>query len=201
MAAKTAVLAVAATVAVVTVAAGAGPGDRLQPNTPVVPDLASVRTVPVPAQAPSAKCKWKAGTLLPDPVCTPGRADRVLTQKRICSPSFRTGPFRHVTDKTRRTVYASYGLTGSHPFPEWEVDHLISLQLGGSNSIRNLWPEWKPRAKDGVENSLRAAVCNGRMTLKQAQSIIATDWRTASVPHASATTMLPPLGPDGEDLR
>jgi hypothetical protein len=40
----------------------------------------------------------------------------------------------------KRKVYAEYGITHHEP-SEFEVDHLISLELGGSNSIRNLWPE------------------------------------------------------------
>ena len=48
-----------------------------------------------------------------------------------------------------------------------EVDHLISLELGGSNAIRNLWPEpyagrWGARTKDVLENRLHDLVCEGQ---------------------------------------
>ena len=59
---------------------------------------------------------------------------------------------------------------------------LISLELGGHpRDPRNLWPEpYKPtpgaRQKGGVETFLRRQVCNGAMTLEDAQRAIATDW-------------------------
>ena len=34
-----------------------------------------------------------------------------------------------------------YGIRGSHHGSAYEVDHLISLELGGSNEVANLWPE------------------------------------------------------------
>jgi hypothetical protein len=55
-----------------------------------------------------------------------------------------------------------------------EVDHLILLELGGSNEIKNLWPEPDdPRPgwddKDELENELHRPVCSGEMTLADAQ--------------------------------
>jgi hypothetical protein len=65
---------------------------------------------------------------------------------------------------------------------EYEEDHLISLDLGGSpTDPRNLWPQpYSPkpgaREKDVVENYLKKQVCEGAMTLSEAQQAIATDW-------------------------
>jgi hypothetical protein len=64
---------------------------------------------------------------------------------------------------------------------QYEVDHLVSLELGGSNDIANLWPEpAEPRPgfheKDTVENWLHAQVCKGAITVENAQHAIATDW-------------------------
>lgn len=61
------------------------------------------------------------------------------------------------------------------------MDHLISLELGGSNSIKNLWPESalpKPgfHEKDRVENYLHAQVCAGKTTVARAQRLIARSW-------------------------
>ena len=65
------------------------------------------------------------------------------------------------------------------------MDHLISLELGGSNSIRNLWPEsrrtqpWNAWVKDALENKLHRMVCTGQLDLKVAQHDIATNWIAA----------------------
>jgi hypothetical protein len=61
------------------------------------------------------------------------------------------------------------------------VDHLISLELGGSNDVKNLWPEpYEPspgaKEKDKVENWLHAQVCAGRIPIAEAQREIAGDW-------------------------
>lgn len=65
---------------------------------------------------------------------------------------------------------------------DYELDHLISLELGGcTDCVSNLWPEpynipMGARQKDKVENYLHKAVCNGEITLTEAQLEIATDW-------------------------
>jgi hypothetical protein len=58
------------------------------------------------------------------------------------------------------------------------IDHLVSLEVGGSNDISNLWPEPSDEAKrkDAVENNLHGAVCNGSMSLADAQAQIRTWW-------------------------
>jgi hypothetical protein len=52
----------------------------------------------------------------------------------------------------------------------YEVDHLVSLELGGSNALTNLWPEyyydpWGARTKDRLEGKLHDLVCAGRLSL------------------------------------
>ena len=67
---------------------------------------------------------------------------------------------------------------------DYEEDHFISLELGGSpTSTLNLWPEAYQtpygigaRQKDKVETSLKVRICSGALTLKQAQNIITGDW-------------------------
>jgi len=73
----------------------------------------------------------------------------------------------------------------SHRAGEYEVDHLISLELGGSNDIANLWPQsyvsepFNAHIKDKLENKLHALVCSGRITVETAQKAIANDWTAA----------------------
>ena len=68
---------------------------------------------------------------------------------------------------------------------EYEIDHLISLELGGSNSIRNLWPQsyitqpLNAHIKDELENKLHALICSGQLPVEQAQQEIAQDWVAA----------------------
>jgi len=119
---------------------------------------------------------------LPDPHCTPGAVFRSATTRQICRSGY-TKRVRHVTAATKRKVFARYGIT-SHPTGAYEVDHLIPLELGGSNAIRNLFPEAaSPRPgfhqKDRLEDALHRRVCSGQMSLRAAQKAIATDWLAA----------------------
>jgi hypothetical protein len=98
---------------------------------------------------------------------------------QICTPGY-SSSVRNVSTATKDHVYASYGIL-THTTGEYEVDHLVSLELGGSNDISNLFPEAaEPRPgfheKDAVENYLHAQVCNGAVPLLQAQQEIATNW-------------------------
>jgi hypothetical protein len=88
-----------------------------------------------------------------------------------------------VPAEVRREVYREYGIAERPRVGEYEVDHLVPLEAGGSNDIANLWPEAaEPRPgfheKDKVENYLHDAVCAGAITLPEAQRAIATDWLT-----------------------
>ena len=118
----------------------------------------------------------------PDPKLTPGAVLEV-TKEDICTPGY-SKKVRDVPMEVRRQVYAEYRIA-SHEPGEYEVDHLISLELGGSNSIKNLWPEsyktqpWNARVKDRLENKLHSMVCNGEIDLKTAQQEIALDWIAA----------------------
>ena len=116
---------------------------------------------------------------LQDPACTPVAIITTATKDQICQPGY-SRSVRNVLTSEKNQVYAEYGIT-HHSTGEYEVDHLISLELGGSNDIANLWPEAaspKPgfHEKDMVENYLHDQICSGAMPLKQAQIEIATNW-------------------------
>ena len=119
-------------------------------------------------------------------VLTPGDVFPNVSVDAICTPGY-AGSVRHVTAIVRQQVFTAYGLTGNHTGycdgPQGcELDHLISLELGGSNDPKNLWPEsydsqpWNAHVKDHLENTLHALVCSGKVPLAEAQQAIASDW-------------------------
>ena len=130
-------------------------------------------------------CQFRDGSRLPDPACTPGAIDPAVTQANIRSTICRRGytstvrPSVVQTDHAKFNVeYVAYHVKHS---AKSELDHLVSLELGGANDIANLWPELgkQPNPKDAVENALHRAVCSGTVTLAAAQQAIATNWLTA----------------------
>ena len=87
-----------------------------------------------------------------------------------------------MSSSEKEAVYARYEV--EHVPYTHEVDHLISLEIGGSNDIRNLWPEpyagrWGARTKDVLENRLHDLVCSGRLSPAPAQQQEARDWVAA----------------------
>ncbi|MEY9926765.1 hypothetical protein ABH926_001387 [Catenulispora sp. GP43] len=123
-------------------------------------------------------------TYRPDPSCTPGAVQDAVTQSNIDSTICTTGyttkirPAVSATDRIKHALYSAYGVPDS---TKSELDHLVSLELGGSNDTANLWPEPGPlpNPKDSVENALHKAVCAHKVTLAAAQQAIATNWTTA----------------------
>ncbi len=118
-------------------------------------------------------------SIYPDPSLTPGAIFPDVTAAEVCTPGY-SKSVRNVSQQTKNEVFKEYGITNPQP-GEYEIDHFISLELGGTNDISNLWPESYKMAngaheKDKVENYLHKQVCNGNMTLQEAQDAIRTDW-------------------------
>jgi hypothetical protein len=103
---------------------------------------------------------------------------------------------RNVPEEMKREVYREYGIT-SHGPGDYEIDHLISLELGGSNSIKNLWPEshrtspWNAQVEDRLEDKLHELVCSGQLDLKTAQQAIASNWIEAYKKYVSPNPPIP----------
>jgi hypothetical protein len=128
-------------------------------------------------QTKTAGCTQQNG--MPDPSCTPGAIFQNVTVSQICTKGY-SSSVRNVSITTKNDVYAEYGIY-THTTGQYEVDHLISLELGGSNDIANLWPEAANptpgfHEKDLVENYLHAMVCAGKISLPTAQDEIAHNW-------------------------
>lgn len=121
-----------------------------------------------------------ANGALPDVVCTPGKvSDETLEQ--VCT--LRTATLRHVTMATKKAVLRAYDVK-HHDAGEIEIDHLVPLTIGGTNDQENLWPQFAEpepgyRSKDRLEVRLHSLVCSGKLSLKEAQDAIRTDWVAA----------------------
>ena len=121
---------------------------------------------------------------LPDAALTPG-ATLEVTQEDICTPGY-TEKVRDVPESVRHRAFDEYRI--EYVARAYELDHLISLELGGSNSLKNLWPEpygilWNAHVKDALENRLHREVCEGRLSLAGAQEQISSNWIAAYQQH------------------
>lgn len=132
----------------------------------------------------SGTCHFHHGAQ--DSDCTPGVLNPAVTKRTIDSTICKAGwtstvrPPTSYTDPLKLHIMRAYGIGGKSP-SGYELDHLISLELGGAPSDpRNLWPE--PHAnsfkKDGLENSLNHKVCDGQISLAVAQRRI-VKWRSS----------------------
>jgi hypothetical protein len=145
----------------------------------------------VTGQAP-ASCRQRTaagGQPLPDPACTPGVLSTSVTQSDIAITICRSGyaatvrPTESDSEAFKQKIMIAYREPGAPG--DYELDHLVPLELGGSNDAGNLWPEpddhpaGAVNSKDLVENALNTAVCTGKVTLTAAQTAIAADWTTA----------------------
>jgi len=117
----------------------------------------------------------------PDRLCSPAGYYSRLTKRVICAASFRTSAVRNVPQVEKFRVEREYGMAASYYGHTIEIDHIVPLELGGSNAIANLFPEPGSGAanyhfKDALENQARAAVCDGQLSLKTARRGFAKNW-------------------------
>ena len=117
----------------------------------------------------------------PNPLLTPG-AVLPVSRADVCAPGY-ARRVRNVPLSEKRRAFAEYGIV-PRPGERFEVDHLVPLELGGSNELKNIWPQprtgtWTAGDKDRLENALHRRVCAGTEPLAQAQGEIASDWVSA----------------------
>jgi hypothetical protein len=119
---------------------------------------------------------------LPNPILTPGSV-RTVTFSELCSMNH-DEVVRRVPGSVRQQVFREYGMENVRA-QDYEMDHLITPGLGGSDDIRNLWPEphynteWNSYVKDQLEEHLHHLVCDRQVSLATAQRDIASNWITA----------------------
>ncbi len=125
----------------------------------------------------------------PNKSLTPG-VTREVSKKELCTVGS-TKDARHVTAKMKREVFHRYGfIEGKYKPGDYEIDHFLSLENFGSNSILNLWPQkfcpigndpsktgcLGAREKDAVEHRIHQWFCKGIITQEEVISILKTDW-------------------------
>ena len=76
---------------------------------------------------------------------------------------------QRIPEELKRAVFYQYGFKQARE-DAYEVDYLITPELGGSTSIQNLWPEpyfsrkWNAHVKDALEERLHKLVCGGTIS-------------------------------------
>lgn len=162
-------------------AAGASDAPQGAPGTLPVDD----KNFPIAAPGTCTIHKAADGSDLPDPKCTPGATNPNVTEATIDSTICKKGytssirPPVAVTNKIKTATDLAYGLPTTE---KGELDHLVSLELGGApDDPRNLWnePGSIPNPKDSVENKAHDMVCGHKIPLSVMQGLIAADWSTA----------------------
>jgi hypothetical protein len=107
--------------------------------------------------------------MLPNPKLTPGKIAR--------KDKDRNG----VTEEMERHLFDRYHIPWRRR-PEFKVDHLIPIELGGADVMENLWPQslyarpYSVKRKELLTRHLLARIAAGKMTLAQAQKEISEDW-------------------------
>ena len=115
-------------------------------------------------------------SLLPNPKLTPGRIAKSEKDRR------------GVTLEMEQKVFARYRLPWSRR-AAYKIDHLIPLELGGADTIDNLWPQrlgarpYGPDRKELLTEVLLQRIARKQITLEQAQEQIANDWIDAFIDH------------------
>jgi hypothetical protein len=118
---------------------------------------------------------------LPIPSLTPGAIANV-SASALCAPHQAEKP--PIPADVRLAVLRAYRMEDV-PARQYELDYLITPELGGVPDRRNLWPEryesgtWNAHLKDEIEDLLPRLVCDGRLNLATAQRDISTDWIAA----------------------
>ncbi len=114
---------------------------------------------------------------LPNTVHTVGTKTKA-NEAQVCAPDYMAS-VKPIEGWQRSRALAKYGRRDDYTGP---IDHLIPLELGGSNEPENLWPqpdqkEYGFAAKNELEAKLRELVCTSKtLSLKDAQNEIKKNW-------------------------
>jgi hypothetical protein len=116
----------------------------------------------------------------PDKKLTPGSVEPKKPDQEVFQHHRKRLP---MPNSLRDKILQEYKLpAGTHP--DYEIDHLIPLCLGGSNDPSNLWAQpkrsvektWNAEAKDRLERQVCDMACAGKLDISTAQEDFAKDW-------------------------
>ncbi len=79
--------------------------------------------------------------------------------------------FRRVSYGTRQKIYDLYKVPKENR-KNYTIDHLIPLSLGGSNNIRNLWPQPRNQHTGALEYQIYLDVKRGELSVQEAWNLI-----------------------------
>jgi hypothetical protein len=134
----------------------------------------------------SCKIQVRNGHRYPDPKCTPGSLNPSVKVQTLKSPGFSTQCIRNQATGSNETqksiVFKWYGVPSDSTC---EKDHFVPLEMGGADTLDNIWPQCGPsgatgtnryfRQKDTVEGYLARQV-KGGMSQQAAEQGVKSDW-------------------------
>jgi hypothetical protein len=116
----------------------------------------------------------------PDTELTPGdycqRPDSYRYNEKIpyCERNVNTGDKNEIVQMYNSRLGYTIKRQNSNGQPDFKIDHLIPLCAGGSNEIRNLWPQHKSvyQITDPMEGLACEKMAAGRLSQKRAVQLI-----------------------------
>jgi hypothetical protein len=120
--------------------------------------------------------------VVPDSHLTPGAIGRAKIGDLCSAPHEEV--VGQVTTPLRNKVLNEYRIVDARA-GDYEIDYLVAPGLGGTEDIRNLWPQpytaqiWNAYTKDTLEERFHQLVCERQLDLAVAQRDIASNWIAA----------------------
>ena len=202
---------IAAALVVAAAAMSAAPQKHTKKHPPKNDTAISTSTAATSTEGGTATTTFVgAHEMYSDRKLTPGATNPAVTQdnisQNICKLGWSTGLVRDTqsTPAEKATTYKAYGIphpkSNTGPNQTCELDHLISIENGGADSLDNIWPECGPanvllakryfKMKDAVENYVHNGIClvipNAKfssgpkpskpLTLQEGRDILRGDW-------------------------
>jgi hypothetical protein len=134
------------------------------------------------------------GIARPNPALTPGAAVPGVSVEQVCAPGY-ASTSRNPGLLDEQSVFQLYLLDYPASLSGHRVDRLIPSELGGADTLPNLWPEpTTPQTagrKDQLAGWLHQLVCSGAVPLETAQRQVADDWYAAWLRYGGTNSPAP----------